>query len=314
VTILFAMDFSKPALKAYRYGAALAHGLKARLLIVNVLPTAMTMDPGYPVSALYLKQLHEESKVELEQFTRHAQQDGLLFETRQIPGDPSTCIINVADEEQAALIVMGTHGRTGLDRLLLGSVAEKVVRQARCPVMTVRGSEAETQLASGELLQAGCFLVPIDFSECAQDAFEFAVSLAKPLGAVMRLIHAFEPSAYPLDFSLFKVSDEKALHARVRDRLEELVSVLRREGVSAEVVCEVGLPADVILSQAKMIPGSMIVMGTHGRRGWEHLAVGSVAEHVVRQAACPVVTVKSPKYASARAARSSKEVSHAKES
>jgi len=313
VTILFATDFSKPALKAYRYGAALALGLKARLLVLNVLPTAMTLDPEYPVNALYLKQLHEESKVELEQFTRHAQQDRLLFETRQIPGDPSTCITNAADEEQAALIVMGTHGRIGLDRLLLGSVAEKVVRQARCPVMTVRGSEAETQLASGGLLQAGCFLVPIDFSECAQDAFEFAVSLAKPLGAVMRLIHAFEPSAYPLDFSLFKVSDEKALHARVRDRLEELVSVLRREGVSAEVVCEVGLPADVILSQAKRIPGSMIVMGTHGRRGWKHL-VGSVAEHVVRQAACPVVTVKSPKCASAHAATSSKEVSHAKES
>ena len=313
MTILLATDFSKPALKAYRYAAALALGLKARLLVLNVLPTAMILDPEYPVHALYLKQLHEESKAELEQFTQRVQQDGLRFETHQVPGDPSECIIDMADAEKAMLIVMGTHGRTGLDRVLLGSVAEKVVRQARCPVMTVRGSEADSQPASGGLLPLGCVLVPIDFSDCAQEAFEFAVSLAKPLGAVMRLIHAFDQPAYPLDFSLFDVGDEKALHARVRERLQELVTVLRDQGVSAEVVCQVGLPAEVIMAQATMIPGSTIVMGTHGRRGWQHLAMGSVAEHVVRHAACPVLTVKSPKYTAALAVKS-KEVSHANES
>jgi nucleotide-binding universal stress UspA family protein len=314
MTILLATDFSKPALKAYRYAAALALGRKARLLVLNVLPTAMPLDPEYPVHALYLKQLHEESKAELEQFTRRAQQDGLRFETHQVPGDPSECIIDMADAEKAVLIVMGTHGRTGLDRVLLGSVAEKVVRQARCPVMTVRGTEADSQPVSGGLLPVGCFLVPIDFSDCAQEAFEFAVSLAKPVGAVMRLIHAFDQPAYPLDFSLFKVTDEKALHARVRERLQELVTVLRDQGVSAEVVCHVGLPADIILAQARIIPGAMIVMGTHGRRGWQHLAMGSVAEHVVRHAACPVLTVKSPKYTAALAAKSPTEASHAKES
>jgi nucleotide-binding universal stress UspA family protein len=179
--------------------------------------------------------------------------------------------------------------------------------------MTVRGSEAETQPTSGEILNVDCFVVPIDFSDCAQEAFEFAVSVAKPLGAMMRLIHAFEPSAYPLDFSLFKVSDEKALHARVRERLQELVTVLKSQGISAEAVCQVGLPADVILSQARMIPGSMIVMGTHGRRGWQHLAVGSVAEYVLRHSVAPVLTVKSPQYVS-HLAKAAKEEVHARES
>src|SRR5207244_971292 len=97
MTILFATDFSKPALKAYRYAAALALRLKARLLFLNVLPTSMPLDPEYQVHSLYLKQLHEESKAEMEQFTRRAQQDGIQFETRQVPGDPSECIIDMAD-------------------------------------------------------------------------------------------------------------------------------------------------------------------------------------------------------------------------
>lgn len=99
MTILFATDFSKPALKVSRYGAGLALGLKARLLILSVLPTAMNLDPEYPVSALYLKQLREESIAELKRFSQRAQQDGVQLETRQVPGDSSACIIDVADEE-----------------------------------------------------------------------------------------------------------------------------------------------------------------------------------------------------------------------
>src|SRR6185503_8183428 len=182
-----------------------------------------------------------------------------------------------------------------------------------CPVMTVRDSETEIQPASGGLLTVSCFVVPIDFSDCAQEAFEFAVRLAKPLSTRIRLIHAFEPSAYPLDFSLFDARDAEALHARVRERLQELVSVLKGQGISAEATCNVGLPADMIMAEAAKIPEAMIVMGTHGRRGWEHLAMGSVAEHVIRHSAVPVLTVKSPKYV-AHLTKSAKEGAHAKES
>jgi nucleotide-binding universal stress UspA family protein len=313
MTILFATDFSKPALKAYRYAATLALRLKAQLLILNVLPTGMALDPEYPVNALYLKQLHEEWKAEMEQLTGRVQQDRVLFEARQVAGNPSECIIDMADQVKAALIVTGTYGRTGIDRLLLGSTAEKVVRGARCPVLTVRDRTGEGQPASGGLLPVDCFLVPIDFSDCAQEAFEFAVRLAKPLGTRMRLLHAFEPSAYPLDFRLFDARDEKAFHARVRERLQELVSVLRSQGLSAEAMCNVGLPADMILAEATRIPAAMIVMGTHGRRGWEHLAMGRVAEHVIHHSTAPVLTVKSPKYVT-HLTKSAKEEAHAGES
>jgi universal stress protein A len=139
-------------------------------------------------------------------------------------------------------------------------------------------------------------LVPIDFSQYAQEAFEFAAVLAKQLGARVRLVHALEPAAYPLDFSLIHVSDQKVKYEWVREQLEVLVSVLKADGITADSVSEVGTPAERILAQTKADSGDVIVMGTHGRRGLSRLAIGSVAEEVVNRAPCPVVTVKCPKY------------------
>lgn len=298
--ILLATDFTKAALAAYRHVASLALRLKADVLILNVLPTGMTLEPEYPVYAPYLKRLHEEWKMEMEELTRRVRHDNVVFEACQVTGDPSARILDMADQVKAALIVTGTYGRTGFDHVAMGSIAEKVVRGAHCPVMTVRANEGEGQPATGGL-PVDCFLLPIDFSDCAQEALEFAMSLAKPLGTKVRLIHAFEPSAYARDFGLFGVRDEKALHVRGRERLQELVSVLRDQGIFAEAVCKVGVPADMILAEVTKIPGALIVMGTHGRRGLTGVTMGCVAEYVMRHSTAPVLTVKSPKYFVGRA-------------
>jgi nucleotide-binding universal stress UspA family protein len=108
-----------------------------------------------------------------------------------------------------------------------------------------------------------------------------------------------ESAAYPLDFSLFGVSEAAALRGRILVRLHELMSVLKADGVEAEVVCETGTAAEVIMKEAERFQlgaKGTIVMGTHGRRGLNRLALGSVAEYVVRHAACPVFTMKSPRY------------------
>ena len=172
------------------------------------------------------------------------------------------------------------------------------MREAPCPVLTVRMTGEETA-AVRDAVAIDRVLVPIDFSECAQEAFEYAVALAKQLGAKVRLVHAMEAAAYPLDFALFGVSEESALRGRIQARLHELVAVLRADGIAAESVCEVGTPFDVVMRQAKDDRAGVadaVVMGTHGRRGLNRLALGSVAEYVVRHAACPVFTVKSPRY------------------
>ena len=297
--ILLATDFSKPAQRAYAYTAKLAKVLNAKVVILNVLEGPPGLDREFPVNTLFLKQLQEESDRELTKLIRMAEQDALVHESRQVYGNPAACISKVAEEMATVLIIMGTHGHTGWSRLLLGSNAEVVVREAPCPVLAVRMTAEEESTEIPRSVTIDRMLVPIDFSEFAQEAFEYAAMLAKQLGAKIRLIHAMEAAAYPLDFALFGVSETAALRGKIQVRLHELVSVLKADGIAAESVCEVGAPFEVIVRQAhddRAGTADAIVMGTHGRRGLNRLALGSVAEYVVRHAACPVFTVKSPRY------------------
>jgi len=297
--ILLATDFSAPAELAYAYGAGLVTALHARMLILNVLEGPPGLDREFPVNARFLKQLQEESDRELAKLAHRAEKDGIAYETRQVYGRPAEGVAKVAEEAMPVLIVLGTHGRTGWDRLLLGSTAEAVVREAPCPVLTVRMSAKDESVGPPRSVKIDRVLVPLDFSEFAQEAFEYAAMLAKQFGAKVRLVHAMEAAAYPLDFALFGVTEAAALRGKVEVRLHELVSVLKADGVDAEVVCEVGTPAEVIVKEAERFRLGLkgaIVMGTHGRRGLNRLALGSVAEYVVRHAVCPVFTVKSPRY------------------
>lgn len=298
-TILLATDFSPPAELAYAYAAGLAKALHARMLILNVLEGPPGLDREFPVNTLFLKQLKEESDRALAKVSLAAEKDGIARETMQVYGQPAACAATVAEEARATMIVLGTHGRTGWDRLLLGSTAEAVVREAPCPVLTVRLSAAGKSSGLSGSVQIERVFVPMDFSEFAQEAFEYATMLAKQFGAKVCLVHALEAAAYPLDFALFGVTEAAALRGKILAALHKLVAVLEADGVDAEVVCDVGTPAEVIVKEAgRVAPGakSVIVMGTHGRRGLNRLALGSVAEYVVRHAACPVFTVKSPRY------------------
>jgi nucleotide-binding universal stress UspA family protein len=297
--ILLATDFSPPADLAYAYAAGMARALPAGMLILNVLEGPPGLDPAFPVNTVFLKQIQEESDRELAKISRVAEKDGIVCVTRQVYGRPAEGVARVAEEARTTLIVMGTHGRTGWDRLLLGSAAEAVVREAPCPVLTVRMSPKAAVADIPGSVKIDQVLVPLDFSEFAQEAFEYAAMLAKQFGAKVLLVHAVEAAAYPLDFALFGVSEAAALRGRIQVRLHELMSVLKADGVEAEVVCETGTAAEVIVKEAgRFPPGAKgaIVMGTHGRRGLNRLALGSVAEYVVRHAACPVFTVKSPRY------------------
>ncbi len=297
--ILLATDFSPPAELAYAYAAGLARALHAGMLILNVLEGPPGLDREFPVNTLFLKQLKEESDRELAKVSRMAEKDGIACKSRQVYGQPAACVSTVAGEARATMIVMGTHGRTGWDRLLLGSTAEAVVREAPCPVLTVRlPANGESCGISGSV-QIERVLVPMDFSEFAQEAFEYAAMLAKQFGAKVSLVHALEEAAYPLDFALFGVTEATALRGKILAALHKLDAVLKADGVDTKVVCDVGTPAEVIVKEAgrAALGGkSVIVMGTHGRRGLNRLALGSVAEYVVRYAACPVFTVKSPRY------------------
>lgn len=296
--ILFATDFSECAAEAEAYAVLLARAYEAEVNVLHVLEFYPGMSSEYPVNALYLEQLRQEADRRLEAVLKRIGQSGVAVKSRQALGIPSQQICATAKECHADLIVLGTYGRTGLEHVLLGSTAERVITTAPCPVLTLRARSAErTPLPTGHRpMTVQHILAPVDFSDCSLEALEYAIQLAKQFGASMTVLHVLEPVSYGLDFTLVHAGEREKMRGRLESQLSAFVDVAKSQGLPARYAIRGGTPADSILSSLQELKADLVVMGTHGRRGVSHVLKGSVAEAVLRRAPCPVLSVKSPKF------------------
>lgn len=195
-----------------------------------------------------------------------------------------------AAEQQIDMIVMGTHGRRGIRRVLLGSVAEEVVRHAPCPVLTVRAGRDRKPAEVRRIL------VPMDFSQHSRSALLHASALAETFEAELLLLHVVHDRLHPAFYGVALQSvydadpqvDEKALA-----QLEEEFARIGSAAPRAEYLVRAGVPASVILDVVDEKEVDLLVMGTHGLTGLERFFLGSVTEKVVRNAPCAVFTLKS---------------------
>lgn len=296
--ILLATDFSRWARGAEDYACALACSWKASLTVVSIAEFQPGLNPDYPINQQYLADLLNTASVQLTDLRGRAERRGIVVTTRMATGIPSEEVVAAAQAEDSDLIVVGTKGKTGLAHVLLGSTAERVIRGAPCPVLTVRTESADTGQEDSVLsrpVRLERILVPVDFSDCSLDALEFAVVVARQAEASLMLLHVLEPVSYGLDFTLGQSRTREHVRETWTKRLDELASSLKATQVPVESQLRGGLPADSILDSAQTLPCDLIVMGTHGRRGISHALSGSVAEAVVRKARCPVLTVRSLK-------------------
>lgn len=293
--LLLATDFSEWAQRAEDYACSLASSWRASLTVMTVLEFPAGMNPDYPVNQQYLTYRMGEASEQLAEFKARASRRGIIVATRIATGIPSEEINAAALAEGSELIVMGTRGKTGLAHVLLGSTAERVIRTAPCPVLAVHMAKDEVPVEhAGVGLDR--ILVPIDFSDCSLDALEYAAVVARQAKASIELLHVLEPVAYGLDFTMSHADERKDKRERLTKRLEDLSAALSAAGIAVKSHVRGGVPADSILDDARTLPSDLIVMGTHGRRGLSHVMAGSVAEGVLRQARCPVLTVRSPKF------------------
>ena len=297
--ILFATDFSRWAKRAEDYACTLACSWRASLTVLSVAEFPPGLNPDYPINQQYLADLLKNASSQLVDLKGRAERRGIAVTTRMAAGIPSEEVITAARAEDSDLIVVGTRGKTGLAHVLLGSTAERVIRGAPCPVLTVRTDPADTEQEVGTLSRPVTLeriLVPVDFSDCSLDALEYAVVVAQQAKASLLLLHVLEPVSYGLDFTLGHSRTREQVREAWTKRLEELASSLTVTHVPVESQLRGGLPADSILDSAQTLPCDLIVMGTHGRRGISHTISGSVAESVLRKAVCPVIAVRSPKF------------------
>ncbi len=288
-TILVAADFSEASREAFRVAASLAREGETRIIVLDV------AEPMYaaPEPVYYGQQSAQFTVVErdpayyeaLREHLRESYAPGHPVEVayRTRVGSAAEEILREAEEAGADLIVLGTHGRTGLRRLLAGSVAEAVLRRAPCPVLALRGPERPK---SGEIR---VILHPTDFSDRSEDALRVARGLARDHGARLVLVHA-APIGVPLDGVPMMPTDPTVY----REALDEIRGRLDGPDLKGPVETMVmeGEPSTEILRAAEELGCDLIVMGTHGRTGLGRLLMGSVAEAVLRHASCPVLTVR----------------------
>jgi nucleotide-binding universal stress UspA family protein len=296
--ILLATDFSRWARRAEDYACALACSWRASLTVLSVAEFPPGLNPAYAVNQQYLADLLKQVSSQLVDLKGRAERRGIAVTTRVATGIPSEEVLTVARAEDSDLLVVGTRGTTGLAHILLGSTAERVVRGAPCPVLTVRMEPADTEDEGVLSRPVTLEHIPgrVDFSDCSLDALEFAALVAQQAKASLTLLHVLEPVSYGLDFTLGHVRTGEHVRESWTKRLEELASSHQHPHVRVESRLRGGLPADSILDSAQTLPCDLIVMGTHGRRGLSHTLSGSVAEAVLRKARCPVLTVRSPKF------------------
>ncbi|UCE18259.1 MAG: universal stress protein [Gemmatimonadota bacterium] len=208
---------------------------------------------------------------------------------------PSTEIIEYARENEVDLIIMGTHGRTAVSHFLLGSVAEKVVRSAPCPVLTV-GPEhgADTDAMVYERI-----LVPVDFSDPCKNAMRYAVTLGKLYNAHLDLLHVIEGWIHPAFYTTWDKSIldfMPDIKTRAMEAMEDFIKNFDVDGLTFDKNVAEGKAHTQIVDFAEERKANLIVIATRGLGAIDHFLLGNTAEKVVRKSPCPVLSVKTPEH------------------
>jgi len=305
--ILVPMDFSGFARQALTCAVPLARKLRAKISLVHVAqsPVAMrTMPDGGLVMPVNTDKLISVAKTHLDELATQLLPATLRGRTVVREGNPANEVVAAAKSLKADLIVLSNTGRSGLKRVLLGSTAERIVRHAPCPVLTMRRQQsgAAMRLLSQEQplylerLPWRKILVPLDFSLTSLRALGVAVPLAKQSGARLLLLNVVEPNPYATGMEgAVLVMPDATVARNAKQQLPEVARRFVPKSVRVTSVVARGRAADVIVETAKAKGVDLIVLSTHGHTGLDRLLMGSTAEQVVRQAKCPVFIVRKPR-------------------
>ena len=296
--IICPVDFSDASRDALKHAAAISGWSGASLTVLHACPVdlpvaaiAPGMGPMEPVPLLAAPLDVRRVTRDLQQFAASAGLTGRAIDFRVLEGEPAQAIAEEATATQADLVVVGTHGRTRLARIVLGSVTERLLSIAPCSMLVVPPASATPPAPQ----MFSRILVATDFSESSVRAMTYALTLAQEANARVTALHAVELPAQTGDWALEGI-DMAALSrdaiAVSRRRLAEEIPPTARDWCDVTERVEVGAAYKQILRVAAEDDAQLIVLGVHGHGAIERFFLGSTTQHVVRQARCPVLAVR----------------------
>jgi len=286
--ILCPIDFSQFSVRAYLHAVSLAEHYPAKLFVLHIVELWRYPSADFTVSAEsfedFCRGLSENTEKELEEFLNNYTPDDVQPERVVQRGIAPDSILAFAEAQKADLIVMGTHGRRGFDRLMLGSVTERVMRKATCPVLAVHKPSHDFIIPDSrqDAVNLSRILFCTDFSENSRRALDYALSSAAEYDAELTLVHVLE-NASP------SASNEAI--AKATEQLDNLIPLeMRKAGRVKTQVC-IGEPYEQIIRITLEAQTEMVVMAVRGRSALDLAVFGSTTHRVVQLGPCPVLVV-----------------------
>ncbi|HLK33055.1 MAG TPA: universal stress protein, partial [Terriglobales bacterium] len=283
--ILFTTDFSNYADRALPFAVGLARRYGATVVVAHVIPR----EPRHPIplepAPPELDELRFHAEHAMNTFVRFAPLSAVRYETVLARGDPELVFEDMVKKHQIDLVVIATHGRGGLKKLLLGSVAEEIFRTVSCPVLTVGPDVQHKEIVDGKLQHV---IYATDLSAASQHALPYAIGLAADHRARLSCVHVVEKiTNIPLYYRERTLRD-------AHEELEKLVPANAGLACEPQPIVVAGEPAEKILQVAGDLDADLIVMGARHKgsiRMMSHLP-WACTHQVICHAACPVLTVR----------------------
>jgi nucleotide-binding universal stress UspA family protein len=287
-SILCPIDFSDFSVAAYQHALSLAEYYKARIVALHIVELWKYPFADYAAQeadyAKFSRALNEGGHAKLQRFMREYSQGRVEPELMVHQGSAAKCILSIAEKESIEVIVMGTHGRGGFDRLVLGSTTDRVVRKAVCPVLIVsKASHTALCTEPDGRHRLKRILCCTDFSHHSERARGYAISLAAEYGAELTLLHVAE-----------RCQDLAKMDAIIAERtqeLDKLLSETERKNLKVKLVVKSGKPYEEIVRHATDDQASLIIMTARGGDAVDRAVFGSTTYRVIQLGPCSVLAI-----------------------
>jgi nucleotide-binding universal stress UspA family protein len=286
--ILCPIDLSEFSVMAYRHALSLAEHYRARLVAQHIVELRRYPSLGFAASAGLYEQfcqaVHQSGREQLQEFVKHHAHDGIQPELVTQLGTAPDSILSFAQGQETDLIVMGTHGRRGYDRMVLGSVTDRVMRKAPCPVLAVCKPQRESLASSSErdhVHRLSRILFCADLSGNSERALDYAISATTEYDAELTLLHVLEEAPH--------LAKTKEAIAEAAKQLDKLIPPERRKELRVKTAVRMGKPYQQIIQLALEEQIDMVAMGARGRGALDLAVFGSTTYRVIQLGSCPVL-------------------------